>query len=138
MIPAGGKNITVNVAYSTGGSYSTAVVADVQDVYVLGHDSAHTMRVVDEGNNVISTYNMSLGETLKLWPEVQQYDSSWYYETNPHCIIKAPSNPHPTLVKMRCSEAGQVPGQQLFRYRFTVEYTAAQSYTAGNDYNFYK
>ena len=131
-------NITVNAAYSTGGSYSTAVTADVQNVYVLGHDSAHTMRVVDEGNNVISTYPMSFGETLKLWPEVQQYNSSWYYETNPHCIITAPSNPHPTLVKMRCSEAGQVPGQQLFRYRFTVEYTAAQSYTAGNDYNFYK
>ena len=108
--------------YETGATYSTSGTPTNLGIY-------------DSNSNLVTGKTLSIGETFPVWAGYKIGDDwTWGSQVD----IVAPSDPHPTAYALYCTEGGQVPGTSTFRYKFTMEYSSAKSFSAGNTYNFYR
>ena len=121
-------NASIAADYSTGGSYLATVAINTHKAYSLGlddgwyayYDSGKWEKPSSDNGwkaKIPTKEDSSKNET---WLDLTSY-SQW----------------HPNSFSMYCTEGGQVPGTQIFRYKFTVESSSNWGYVAGKSYPFY-
>jgi len=105
------------------------------DSYNAGYDANHSMFIGDYDTVAIpSSYQLSLGESIEVWPYFQKKDGE--YQWGPKYTFSAPTNPHPTRYRLRCTEATPAyPGGNVKNYTFTIQ--GVYSFSADTNYDFY-
>lgn len=102
-----------------------------------GYDANHNLFIGDANYAAMSSeINVTPGSPVEVWPYFMSYDGQSYKYGSKYTIKGV--NPHPTLYSLYCTEGGQVPGQALYRYKFTYESQSSKGWNEGDSVPFYK
>ena len=121
-----------STSYSTGEYFEV----DASSIYDEGYDAGYDLGLDDGWYAYYDSSKWEAPSSSNGWKAKipTRADSS---KNETWLTLTSYSQWHPNSISMYCTEGGQVPGTQIFRYKFTVEASSDWGYAAGKSYSFY-
>lgn len=125
-----------STSYSTGEYFEVDASSIYDDGYDEGYDEGYDLGLDDGWYAYYDSSKWEAPSSSNGWKaKIPTRASSSQNET--WLTLTNYSQWHPNSLSMYCTEGGQVPGTQIYRYKFTVEASSNWGYVAGKSYPFY-